>query len=318
VSDARPLRIGTRGSALALWQARHVADRLTALPGAPPTELVILKTAGDRITDVPLSLLAGKAFFTKEIEEALLAGEVDLAVHSQKDLATELPEGLTIGAVLEREDPRDAWLTARGAGGEALAGLPSGARVGTSSLRRRALLARWRPDLEIAELRGNVPTRVDRLLAGEFDAIVLAAAGLRRLGLAQCITELLPVDRWLPAVAQGAVAVQVRAADERTANWIQRLEHAATRAATRAERAFLRRLEGGCQIPVGALATVVDGGLRLAGSVCSLDGQRCVEGEQRGTPADCETVGTRLAEQLIAGGAGEILAAIRGFTPEVR
>jgi hydroxymethylbilane synthase len=315
VNTDRPLRIGTRGSALALWQARHVAALLAALPGAPATASVILKTAGDRITEVPLSQVAGKAFFTKEIEEALLAGEVDLAVHSQKDLATEMPAGLAIAAVLEREDPRDAWLSPWGASGPGIEQLASGARVGTSSLRRRALLARWRPDLEIAELRGNVPTRVDRLLAGEFDAIVLAAAGLRRLGLERRITALLPVERWLPAVAQGAVAVQVRAGDERTAGWVRRLDDPATRAATTAERALLRRLEGGCQIPVGALATVKDGGIRLQGSVCSLDGRRSVEGERRGTMAEAQRVGAALAEELIAGGAGEILAAIRGFVP---
>jgi len=307
---ASALRIGTRGSDLALWQARHVAARLAALPGAPPTELVLIKTEGDRVTDVPLAQVAGKAFFTKEIEDALLAGTVDLAVHSQKDLATEMPAGLAIGAVLEREDPRDALL-ARGAVAS-LDELPAGARVGTSSLRRRALVARWRPDLELVDLRGNVPTRIEKLDQGRFDAIVLAAAGVRRLGLADRISCYLPVERMPPAVAQGAVAVQLRADDARTGEWVARLDHPATRAATTAERALLAELEGGCQIPVGALARVDGDRLSVAGTVCSLDGRRSVEDRVEGAAADAAALGAELARRLLAAGAGEILAAIRG------
>jgi hydroxymethylbilane synthase len=306
---AKTLRIGTRGSELALWQARHVAALLAGLPGAPPTELVLIKTEGDRITDVPLSALAGKAFFTKEIEEALLADEVDLAVHSLKDLATEMPPGLAIGAVLEREDPRDVLLAR--AGITDLESLPPGSRVGTSSLRRRALLARWRSDLELVDLRGNVPTRVQRLQEGRYDAIVLAAAGVKRLQLDGHISSYLPLERVLPAVAQGAVAVQVRQADRRALDWVSRLEHPATRSAAVAERAFLRRLEGGCQIPVGALAEVSADGLSITGVVCALDGSRSVEGRREGALADAEGLGRALAEQLLAQGAGPILNEIR-------
>ncbi|KAB2957624.1 MAG: hydroxymethylbilane synthase, partial [Thermoanaerobaculia bacterium] len=204
-ADVRSLRIGTRGSELALWQSRRVEELVSRLPGAPPVELVIIRTEGDRITDVPLSRVAGKAFFTKEIEQALAAGEVDLAVHSLKDLATALPYGLEVAAVLEREDPRDALLAP---GPVTLDTLPAGARVGTSSLRRRAMLARARRDLELVELRGNVPTRIERMLEGRYDAIVLAAAGVARLGLTAHVVERLATERFLPAVSQGAMAIQ--------------------------------------------------------------------------------------------------------------
>ncbi|MBZ0101824.1 MAG: hydroxymethylbilane synthase, partial [Thermoanaerobaculia bacterium] len=256
MSTPRPLRLGTRGSDLALWQSRHVAARIAALPGAPEVELVVIRTAGDNIADVPLSQVAGKAFFTREIEEALLSGEVDLAVHSLKDLATEMPSGLAIGAVLERQDPRDVLLAAAPV---TLDTLPAGARVGTSSLRRKALLARARPDLVAVELRGNVPTRIRRLLEGRYDAIVLAAAGVNRLGLTAEVREHLDPERFLPAVAQGAMAVQLRSADSETTRWVASLDDGPTRASTAAERALLGRLEGGCQIPVGAFAEVAGG-----------------------------------------------------------
>jgi len=303
------LRIGTRGSDLALWQARHVASRIGTLPQAPRIELEIIHTEGDRIQDVQLSRVEGKAFFTKEIEQALLEGTIDLAVHSLKDVATLLPEGLAIGAVLEREDPRDALL----APGEvsSLDALPPGARVGTSSLRRRALLARWRSDLDVGELRGNVPTRIERLEAGAYDAIVLAAAGVKRLGLGAKIRALLPFDRFLPAVAQGAMGVEVRASDEDTTRWVRQLDHGPTRLATDAERALLRRLEGGCQIPVGAHAAVRGETLTLRAIVCSVDGREAVEAERGGGAEDARAVGFGLAEDLLARGAGRILASIR-------
>ncbi|KAB2959976.1 MAG: hydroxymethylbilane synthase, partial [Thermoanaerobaculia bacterium] len=281
MSTPRPLRLGTRGSDLALWQSRHVAARIAALPGAPEVELVVIRTAGDNIADVPLSQVAGKAFFTREIEEALLSGEVDLAVHSLKDLATEMPSGLAIGAVLERQDPRDVLLAAAPV---TLDTLPAGARVGTSSLRRKALLARARPDLVAVELRGNVPTRIRRLLEGRYDAIVLAAAGVNRLGLTAEVREHLDPERFLPAVAQGAMAVQLRSADSETTRWVASLDDGPTRASTAAERALLGRLEGGCQIPVGAFAEVAGGKLRLRAAVCALDGRRVVAG-QRGVLA---------------------------------
>ena len=249
----RTLRIGTRGSELALWQAHHVAKLLSQLDGAPPIQIVEIRTEGDHVLDRPLSEVPGKAFFTKEIEEALAAGHVDLAVHSLKDLPTELPDGLALGAVLEREDPRDVWLARGGTSGARFADLPAGGRVGTSSLRRRALVARYRPDLELVDLRGNVPTRVRRVEEGKYDAIVLAAAGVKRLGLERHITEYLSLDRFLPAVAQGAVAVEIRGHDEATRDWVRRLDHPPTHLTTAAERALLATLEGGCQVPVGAL-----------------------------------------------------------------
>jgi hydroxymethylbilane synthase len=297
-----------------------VAAALEAIPGAPAPELILIKTEGDRIQNVPLSKVPGKAFFTKEIEDALLREQVDLAVHSLKDLATELPSGLALGAVMKREDPRDALVfpeTGRRVESDRSPDdLPRGARVGTSSLRRRALLARWRPDLGLAELRGNVPTRIRKLDEGGYDAIVLAAAGLNRLGLADRISAFLPFDYFLPAVSQGAIGVQVRTGDARVTEWVGLLDHSDTRAATAAERAFLRMMEGGCQIPVGAFAEVSETGLRLRGVVCSLDGKRGVEGEVSGALADAERLGTNLAEELILKGGGEILEEIRGGSGE--
>ena len=318
----RRIRIGTRGSALARWQAEHVAAALRGVPGVPDPHLVLIKTEGDKIKDIPLSKVQGKAFFTKEIEEALLRQEVDVAVHSLKDLATEMHPGLALGAVLEREDPRDALLfspaqssglstTSTNGAPFSPEDLPNGARVGTSSLRRRALLARWRPDLQLKELRGNVPTRIRKLDDGEYDAIVLAAAGVKRLGLAHRISAFLPFDFFLPAVSQGAVGVQIRVDDGEVAAWVGALNHSRTRMVTTAERALLRTLEGGCQVPVGAFGEFVKGRLRLRGVVCSLDGTRGIEGEVVGAPEEAETLGVTLANQLIRDGGGEILAEIR-------
>jgi hydroxymethylbilane synthase len=306
------LRIGTRASALARWQAEHVAAALKALPGAPEPELVLIKTEGDRIQDVPLSQVEGKAFFTKEIEEALLNDTVDLAVHSLKDLATEMPEGLHLGAVLEREDPRDALIAS---GPVSLEELPAGARVGTSSLRRRALLARWRSDLELVELRGNVPTRIQKLDDGGYDAIVLAAAGVKRLGMEDRISSFPPFDRFLPAVSQGAIGLQIRSEDQRedqrVAQWVEQLEHPATRMATTAERALLRTLEGGCHVPVGGFAELEGETLGLWGVICSLDGLTSVEGSTEGPVEFAEGLGVSLAEELLARGGTAILEGIR-------
>lgn len=303
------LRIGTRGSALARWQADMVAASISDLPGAPPVEQVIIRTEGDIITDVPLSQVAGKAFFTKEIESSLNSAEVDLAVHSLKDLATEMPAGLVVGAVMRREDSRDVLISHDGLGFD---DLPASARVGTSSLRRRALLARWRPDIDLVDLRGNVPTRIEKLKQGEFDAIVLAAAGVIRLGLESEIAEFLPIERVLPAVSQGAVAVQIRAEDEAVRQWVVRLDHADTHAATDAERALLHRLEGGCQVPVGALATITGDELSLIAVVCSLNGDQAVEGQIAGRSGQAEALGVTLAEQLLGDGAEMMLDEIRG------
>jgi hydroxymethylbilane synthase len=275
--------------------------------------LVPLSTAGDLLPDTPLTVRLGKAFFTGEIERALADGEIDLAVHSLKDLPTDSPPGLAIAAVPAREDPRDALVTARATGTKgALHALPRGARVGTSSPRRRAQLARLRPDLVAVDLRGNVPTRLRKLDAGEYDALLLAAAGLRRLGLAGRIDELLAPDRFLPAPGQGALAVQIRAGDLATHRLVERLDEPATRAATTAERALLGALEGGCQVPIGALAVVDSGRLRLAAIVVSLDGGDAVEGEIEGGIAEAAALGARLADDLRARGAAAILASIRG------
>ncbi len=307
-SHDKTIRIGTRASALARWQAEHVASALRALPGCPEPEMVLIKTEGDRVQDVPLSQVEGKAFFTKEIEESLLMDQVDVAVHSLKDLATEMPPGLELGAVMTREDHRDVLVAREGL---ELEDLPGGATVGTSSLRRRALLARWRPDLELAELRGNVPTRIRRLDEGRYDAIVLAAAGIKRLGMAERISSFLPVDRFPPAVSQGAVGIQIRAGDGEVEAWVRRLDHPDTRAATRSERALLRTLEGGCQVPVGGLARVKDGDLTLFGVVCSLDGKSSVEGSLSGPADQASALGVSLAEDLLERGGRVILEGIR-------
>lgn len=303
-ASERRLRIGTRGSALARWQAEHVSALLRALPGAPEPELILIKTEGDRIQDVPLSQVQGKAFFTKEIEEALLNDTVDVAVHSLKDLATEMPPGLELGAVLEREDPRDALIAPVPT---TLDDLPQGARVGTSSLRRRAFLARWRPDLELRELRGNVPTRIQKLHDGQYDAIVLAAAGVKRLGLEDRISSYLPFHRFLPAVSQGAIGVQIREGDRTTREWVGALSHAQTHLATSAERAFLRTVEGGCHAPVGAFGRLSEDTLHLRGMVCSLDGSRAVEGELSGPASTAHELGVALARELLGRGGDEIL-----------
>jgi len=310
VSRAATLRIGTRASALALWQAREVAARIAAQPDSPAVELVHIRTSGDQQTERPLWQVRGQAFFTREIDRALLAKEVDIAVHSLKDLPTQLDAGLELAALLPRADPRDALVSLRGA---TLAALPAGARIGTSSLRRRAFLARLRPDAMLLELRGNVPTRIERLQHGEYDAIVLAAAGLVRLGLAQHVTEYLPAESFPPAVSQGVIGVCARSGDEATLRWLAALDERDARLAASAERALLRRLEGGCQVPLGALATVRGDTLTLMASVCALDGTRhlAARAESPAAPASAEALGVRVAEELLARGAGELMASER-------
>ncbi len=264
MSDTMSLRAGTRGSRLALWQTDLVASRLRqAWPGLQ-VERVLITTLGDRVSDVPLPRIGDKGIFTRELEDALRAGTIDLAVHSLKDLPTELPPGLVIAAILERADPRDALV---GPSPVTIDTLRAGARVGTSSLRRRAQLLARRPDLDVRDLRGNVPTRVDKVLAGDLDAAVLALAGLTRLGLSDHVVEVFGTDVMLPAPGQGALAVEIRADDQRTAAWVAPLDDRDTRLATTAERTMLAQLEGGCQAPIGALATFADVGiLRLEGT----------------------------------------------------
>jgi hydroxymethylbilane synthase len=307
MSETRTLRIGTRGSALALWQAHHVEALIASQPGAPPVELVRIRTEGDVRTDVPLWQIGGRAFFTKEIDKALLGNEIDIAVHSLKDLSTVLESGIELAAALEREDPRDALLSRDGA---RLVDLPRGARLGTSSLRRRAFVARARPDIELLELRGNVPTRVERLQNGDYDAIILAAAGLRRLELDQHISELLSLEEFPPAVSQGAIGVCMRTGDTEAARWLQKLDNRASRLATTAERALLRKLEGGCQVPLGAIGTLDGDTLRLHAAVCALDGSKILQSRSQmpASLANAGTLGQRLAEDLLSQGAAQLMA----------
>ena len=313
------LVIGTRGSPLALWQANHVAARLRSAEPGITVRLETIKTTGDKILDVPLAQVGGKALFVKEIEEALLEGRVDLAVHSMKDVPTDLPPGLAIVAITEREDPLDVLISRTGRG---LQDLPRGARVGTSSLRRQAQLLHYRPDLAIIGLRGNLDTRIRKLYSEGLDAIVLAAAAIKRLGWTDCITEFLPPEVCLPAIGQGALGVEsrepgtratARVAESREPS-LQRivavLDHPETHAAVFAERAFLRRLEGGCQVPFAAHAEVGGGRILLRGLVASPDGKRILRGERSGVCEESEGLGTALAEDLLDRGAGEIIDAV--------
>ncbi len=299
------LRIGTRGSALALWQSEEVKRLIGLLPGAPAVELVIIKTRGDLQTDIPLWSTEGKGFFTAELDRALLDKEVDLVVHSLKDLATAMTADTALAAVLERADPHDALLTRDGV---SFADLPSGARIGTSSLRRKAFLAKARPDLQQVELRGNVPTRIRKLDDGEYDAIILAAAGLKRLGLAHRITELLATDIFPNAAAQGAIAICARAGDEETLRWLRPLNHGDTRIAIEAERAMLGRLEGGCQVPLGVLATVTGSTVSLYAAACNLDGADFVSVTRTGPITDAAGLGIAAAGDFISKGGAAVLA----------
>jgi hydroxymethylbilane synthase len=299
------MKIATRGSALALWQANHVRDRLLS-GGVDAVELVVLKTRGDKILDRALSEVGGKGLFVKEIEEALIDGRADVAVHSMKDLPADVPAELVIAAIPEREDPRDALLVRPGLTARTVAELPSGARLGTSSLRRMCQLHAARRDLEIVPLRGNVDTRVKKLQAGELDAIVLACAGLKRLGYAAQITAALDENESLPAIGQGALAIECRANDAATRAHVERLDDASTRRCVIAERAFLARLAGGCQTPLAAHARLDGDGVMLEGLVGAPDGSRVLREKLRGV--DSERVGRELAEKLLSLGADEILA----------
>jgi len=295
--------IGSRGSKLALWQAQHVKEQLQAL-GAE-TRIEIIKTSGDNIQDVPLAQVGGKGLFTKEIDEALLSGAIDLAVHSMKDVPTGLPPGLTIAAIPEREEPRDALI------GCSLAELRDGLRVGTSSLRRQAQLLAYRPKLKIEMLRGNVDTRLRKLdqgQDGQYDAIVLAAAGLRRLGWQDRIAELIPVEIMCPAVGQGALAIETRADGGVAHELVRKLDHADTRTAVTAERAMLEVLGGGCQVPVGGYAYLEKGVIHMRAIVASPDGLRVVRAELSGV--DPLRAGASLGRNLLEQGAEKILKAI--------
>ena len=309
MTEQRRLRIGTRGSSLALWQAEWVKSQLLGGQQELIVELVVIKTTGDKILDVPLAMVGGKGLFVKEIEEALLDGRADLAVHSVKDMPAVLPEGLHLAAMPPREDPRDALISKNGAG---LDKLPHGARVGTSSLRRAAQLLHLRPDLRIETLRGNVDTRLRKLETEGLDAIVLAAAGLKRMELSQVISEYLEPERILPAVGQGALGIETRIGDVSTNEIVASLIHQQTVTTVRAERAFLKRLEGGCQVPIGGYATMEGETLILTGMVADLQGVRLIRKEMRGDARQPEVVGESLAEVVLESGGREILAEIYG------
>lgn len=297
MAQTAPIRIGTRGSKLALWQANAVRDALVAAHRMEPEaiEIVPIRTSGDRIRDRALAEVGGKGLFTKEIEEALLSGAVDIAVHSAKDMETFLPESLAIAAVLPREDVRDALISREGA---ALDALPVGARVGTASLRREALLKRMRPDLEIALLRGNVPTRLERVERGEFDATLLAVAGLKRLGLEDHVTALLPLETFPPACGQGAIAIECRADDARMRELLAAIDDAPTAHAIRCERAFLAALDGSCRTPIAGYARAAGEMISFRGIILAADGSAAYEAEGSGPAADAAAIGRAAGEDI--------------------
>jgi hydroxymethylbilane synthase len=302
------IRIGTRGSALALWQATWVKTRLENLWPGLTVELVPIKTSGDKIQNISLAQLGGKGLFVKEIEEALLAGTVDVAVHSMKDLPGELPNGLILSAIPEREDPRDVLITRYG---ETLMELPAGTRVGTSSLRRQAQLLALRPDLRVETLRGNVDTRLRRQQEGSVDAVVLAAAGLKRLGIAPKYSQILDEQTFLPAIGQGALGIESRA-DDKVVALVRPLHHEETAIAVSAERAFLRRMGGSCRTPLAAKGTVMSGTVHLDALIASPDGTRLLRSALSGAIGAAEHVGTALAETLLAQGGQKILEELPG------
>jgi len=299
------LRIGSRGSQLALWQAHHISALLRERGHV--VELEIIKTTGDKITDVALAKVGTKGMFTKEIEEALDEGRIDLAVHSLKDLPTELSTNFEIAAVTKRENPRDVFCSRKYMSIEEL---PRGARVGTSSLRRQAQLKAVRPDLDVHPLRGNVDTRLRRLEAGEYDAIVLAAAGLNRLGKTELIRQIIPAEMMCPAAGQGALGIEIRAGDSATRQHLAFLDDAAARATTTCERALLNKLGGGCQVPIGAFAQVRDGGLHLVAIVADPDGSKVLRESRAGS--DPVQLGESVGETLLQRGGDAILEAVYG------
>jgi hydroxymethylbilane synthase len=301
--------LGTRGSKLAVQQSEWVQARLSELAPGVTVTLRRIQTSGDKILDVPLANIGGKGLFVKEIEEALLAGEIDLAVHSMKDVPTQLPQGLAILCIPQREDPRDALISRTGC---VFKDLPRGAKVGTSSLRRQAQFLHARPDLKIEMLRGNLDTRLRKLREGHYDAIVLAAAGLRRLGWTHEITEYLDPRISLPAIGQGALGIEGRQDDVFICSLLSRMDHTLTRVAVMAERALLDRLEGGCQVPIAAYATVSGTELRLEGLVASVDGKDMIRDMVKGTTEHAGELGRQLAERLLVRGGDKILKAIYG------
>ena len=300
--------IGTRGSDLALWQANLVRTRLESLFTEQEFEIKVIRTTGDQLLDIALSKIGDKGLFTRQIETALLNGEIDFAVHSLKDLQTVQPDGLIIGAVCDRETANDVFISKTH---KSIDELPAGARVATGSLRRKSQLLNFRPDLEIVEIRGNVPTRLKKFQESDLDGLILAYAGIFRLGLEKSVSQLIPFSVMLPAVGQGAVAVEIREGDGEVLELAAKLESGPTRVCITAERSFLRRLEGGCQVPIGAYATIDRGNLHLEGMVGSLDGSVIFRESISGGTVEAEELGTRLAERLIEKGAAELLEETR-------
>jgi hydroxymethylbilane synthase len=303
------LKIGTRGSSLALSQSGWVKGMIEARHPDVSVELIRITTRGDKILDSALSKIGGKGLFVKEIEEALLRNDVDLAVHSIKDVPGDLPDGLCLSVFPEREDPRDAFISKEYA---SLYDLPKGASVGTGSLRRSSQLLSIRPDLRIVPLRGNVDTRLKRIQAGEFDAIILAAAGLKRLGLSENLKQLLPADVCLPAIGQGALGLETREGDDRVLDIINFFNHRETELTVRAERAFLKGLDGGCQVPIAGYGVIEGTAICLKGMVAELDGSRIIKDEATGSEEKPEQLGAVLAEKLLQAGAEKILAEVYG------
>ncbi len=297
------LRIGTRKSKLALWQANYVKEKLESRGYG--VELVLITTTGDKILDAPLAKIGGKGLFVKEIEEALLRGDIDLAVHSLKDVPMVLPEGLTLGAITEREEPFDVLISRDGRG---LQELPEGAKVGTSSLRRQVQIKRKRPDLRVEILRGNVDTRLRKLEEGLYDAIVLAYAGVKRMGFEERVSQVL--EDFIPAVGQGSLAIEIRQEDQRVYEAIAFLDHRESRIRAECERAFLRELQGGCQVPIGAYAWIEGEKLKLKAFISDLEGRKFLEGIEEGDPYQAEQVGKKLARRLLEEGGKEILEEI--------
>ncbi|NUF82445.1 hydroxymethylbilane synthase [Acinetobacter seifertii] len=303
----KTLKIATRQSPLALWQAEHIRARLQELHPDLTVELVKFVTQGDKILDTPLAKIGGKGLFVKELEAALLDGRADLAVHSMKDVPMALPEGLTLAVICEREDPLDAFVSNNF---EKFTDLPQGARVGTSSLRRKSQILKQRPDLQIIDLRGNVGTRLSKLDDGQYDAIILASAGLKRLGLENRIRHTIEPNVSLPAVGQGALGLECRADDQEVLALIQPLLHIETDVCVRAERAFNAYLEGGCQVPIAGYATLQDGKIHIEGRVGSPDGQTLLRAEMTDEAHNAQQLGENLARNLLEQGAGDLLKAL--------
>jgi hydroxymethylbilane synthase len=303
------LKLGTRGSALALWQANWTKSELEKQQPGLTVELIPIKTTGDKILDVPLAKIGGKGLFTKELDEALLEGRIDLAVHSLKDVPFQLPDGIDFAAIPEREDPRDAFVS----NGPKLHELRKDSRIGTSSLRRQVQLRHRFPELDLVTLRGNVDTRLRKLAAAEFDGIVLAVAGLKRLGYAERVTQILDDDIMVSAVGQGALGIVCRSQDSATRTTLQSLDHSPTRTAVTAERALLRALGGSCQVPVAGKAKLDGQRLTIKGLIASLDGKRVIADELAGSSDQAYTLGLELGQRLLSMGAGEILAEIAQY-----